>query len=145
MFDYETIPLHWVNRLSFLVRKELGAAFRQAGHNISPEEWAILLVLWKQGPQRPSAIADLTLKDRTTVTRLVDAMVRKGLVERQNDEGDRRGNLVAVSLKGTDLEQVLVPIAQVLIARALEAIPPDDIATTTRTLAAMTRNLIDRS
>ena len=34
---------------------------------------AILLVLWSKGPQTPGALADVTIKDRTTVTRLIDA------------------------------------------------------------------------
>ncbi|MEP3299910.1 MAG: MarR family transcriptional regulator [Pseudoruegeria sp.] len=142
MFEYEKVTLHWVNRLGFLVRKELQVAFRRAGHDVSPEDWAILLVLWRKGPQRPSAIADVTVKDRTTVTRLVDAMVRKGLVERKVDDKDRRGSIIAVSAQGTALKSELIPIAKSIIDRALGEIPADDIETTTRTLEAMTQNLL---
>lgn len=141
MFDYETIPLHWVNRLGFLTRKKLGAAFSRAGHTVSPEEWAILLVLWQKGPQSPGALADVTFKDRTTVTRLIDAMVRKKLVTRAEDAADRRRSVVALSPDGSALESDLVPVAQKLIAQALDGIPVSDIETTTRTLRAMTENL----
>ncbi|SDX36212.1 hypothetical protein [Roseicitreum antarcticum] len=65
--DHEEIPLHWINRLGFLVRRALGDQFRAAGHPVSPEEWAILLVLWKYGPRTPGALADVTIKDRTTI------------------------------------------------------------------------------
>ena len=141
MFDYEAIPLHWVNRLGFLTRKNLSALFRRAGHTVSPEEWAILLVLWQKGPQSPGALADVTFKDRTTVTRLIDTMVRKKLVTRTEDEMDRRKSVVALSTRGSDLEAELVSVAQTLIAQALDGISTEDIETTTRTLRAMTKNL----
>ncbi|SDX64461.1 MarR family winged helix-turn-helix transcriptional regulator [Roseicitreum antarcticum] len=142
MFNYEKIPLHWVNRLGFVLRKELSAVFREAGHPVSPEEWAILLVLWKQSPQTPGALADVTTKDRTTITRLIDAMVRKNLVSRSEDPDDRRRSVVAVSAHGVAMQEDLVRLAQGLINRALTDIPADDIETTTRTLRAMTENLL---
>lgn len=142
MFDFEAIPLHWVNRLGFLTRKKLNVSFGKAGHTVSPEEWAILLVLWQKGPQSPSALADVTFKDRTTVTRLLDAMVRKKLVTRTEDELDRRRSVVALSSRGSGLKTELVPIAQTLIGQALAGIPAEDIETTTRTLRTMTENLL---
>ncbi|MEP1447707.1 MAG: MarR family transcriptional regulator [Paraglaciecola sp.] len=143
--DYEKIPLHWVNRLGFLIRKELSVLFREAGHSISPEEWAILLVLWKKGPQSPSTLANVTIKDRTTVTRLIDGMVRKNLVTRQEEANDRRRNVIAVSAHGAALKSELVPIAQRLIKQSLGGIAYKDIETTTRTLQAMTENLLHPS
>lgn len=141
MFDYETIPLHWINRLGFLTRKLLGNRFRAAGAAISPEEWAVLLILWKKGAQTPSALADVTFRDRTTITRLVDGMVSKGIVERCADPNDRRRSLVDVGEAGRALQVQLVPIAQVFVAEALDGIAPADIAVTLQTLRKMTLNL----
>ena len=143
MFGYEKVSLHWVNRLGFLTRKNLSTLFGKAGHAVSPEEWAILLVLWQKGPQSPSALADVTFKDRTTVTRLIDAMVRKKLVTRTEDQVDRRRRVVTLSARGSNLEAELVPIAQTLIEQALHGIPAADIEITTRTLRTMTQNLSD--
>lgn len=142
MFDYESIPLHWVNRLGFLVRKELGQLFASHGHDISPEEWAVLLLLWRDGAKTPGAIAGVTFRDRTTVTRLIDGMVRKGLVLRDADPADRRKSIVRTTGHGNNLQQDLVPIARTLIARALHGIDPADVETTVRSLSAMTRNLL---
>ncbi|MCR9136608.1 MAG: MarR family transcriptional regulator [Alphaproteobacteria bacterium] len=141
MLDYETIPLHWVNRLGFLVRKELGQLFMQGGYDVSPEEWAVLLLLWRDTSKTPGDIAAVTFRDRTTVTRLIDGMVSKGLVFRDMDPSDRRKSVVKATDRGNDLEQELVPIARGLIARALNGIDPGDVETTVRSLRTMTRNL----
>lgn len=142
MFDYETIPLHWVNRLGFVVRKELSQRFRVQSYDISPEEWAVLLILWKKGGQSPGALADVTFRDRTTITRLIDGMVKKQLVVRREDPKDRRRSLVNLSKYGAELEQKLVPIAQAVIAEALIGVTPQDLETTTRILRQMTDNLV---
>lgn len=141
MFDYETVPLHWVNRLGFLTRKELGNRFRAAGVDVSPEEWAVLLILWQKGAQTPGALADVTFRDRTTITRLIDGMVAKEFVVRGADPNDRRRSLVDVSDAGRGLKAQLVPIARVFIAEALDGVAPKDVEATLRTLRKMTLNL----
>lgn len=145
MLDYEGIPLHWVNRLSFLVRKELGQRFRADGFRVSAEEWAVLLLLWRHSEQTPGAIADATFRDRTTVTRLIDGMMKKDLVERDTDPHDRRRSIVRASDRGNRLKDDLVPIARELITEALREIDPKHIEITVRTLEAMTGNLLGKS
>lgn len=143
MIDYEKIPLHWVNRLSFLTRKNLSQKFEDNGFSISTEEWAILLILWSKGEQTPSALADVTFRDRTTITRFIDQMVKKGIVIREHDEKDRRRVLIKTSERGRNLEQELVPIARDMIAMATKGLSPQDIETTIQTLSRMTHNLLD--
>lgn len=143
MIDYEKIPLHWVNRLSFLSRKTLSQKFEDNGHSISTEEWAVLLILWSKGEQTPSALADVTFRDRTTITRFIDQMVKKGMVIREHDEKDRRRVLIKTSEKGRNLEQELVPIARDMIGTATKGLSPQDIETTIKTLSHMTHNLLD--
>lgn len=145
MFDFENVALHWANRLSFSSRNELLRRFRQAGLVVTPKEWAILLLLWKEGSSTPSEIAEVTVRDRTSVSRLVDGMVRKGLVEREPDPADRRRTLLRPSARGQQLQSELVPIAQGLIAEAMHGIPPEDARITMRTLRTMTENLTARA
>lgn len=143
MINYEKIPIHWVNRLSFLTRKSLSQKFDEKGLAISAEEWAILLILWRKGEQTPSGLADATFRDRTTITRLVDHMVKKDIVTRMHDGKDRRRVLIKVSEKGQALQEKLVPIAGAMVQIASRGIPPQDIETTVKTLSTMTQNLLN--
>lgn len=144
MMNYEKIPLHWVNRLSFLTRKTLSQKFDQKNLTVSAEEWAILLILWTKGEQTPTALADVTFRDRTTITRLIDQMVKKQFVVREHDEKDRRRVLIKASDKGEALKDELVPIAKSMIATATSGISPQDIETTVKTLNRMTNNLLTK-
>jgi DNA-binding MarR family transcriptional regulator len=141
MFDIESVPLHWANRLSFLSRKELTGRFRAAGLDITAEEWAMLLQLWTADARSPTELAQRTVRDPTTVTRLLDRMVRKTLVERHPDPLDRRRSKVLLTDRGRALQAQLLPIAERLIHEAFEGLDADDLATTNRTLRAITENL----
>ncbi len=139
--DYTDLPFFWVNRVSFALRKELSRRFTDAGHAVGPEEWAVLLVLWSKGPQTPSTLSEQTIRDRTTVTRLIDGMVRKGLVARSENPTDRRRTDISLTPTGEALEADLVPLAIELIGRVSAGIAPQDLETTRQTLRALSENL----
>ncbi|AVX02950.1 transcriptional regulator SlyA [Maritalea myrionectae] len=145
MENYEDVPIHWVNRLSFLSRRELGQRFAEAGHKISAEEWAVLLMLWQEDGRSPSGLADITFRDRTTVTRLLDGMVKKGLIVRKSDAQDRRKSKVFLTNHGQDLEGKLKPIAQELIAKSLRGMSAEEVEQLTFLLRKATKNLLAKA
>ena len=140
--NYTDIPFFAVHRLSFALRKELSQRFANAGHAVTPEEWAVLLVLWSHSPQTPSSLSEATIRDRTTVTRLIDGMVRKNLVIRRENATDRRRSDITPSPAGLALEKQLVPIAFDLINEVSAGVAADDLEITRRTLTQLTQNLI---
>ena len=145
IMDYKDFPFYWINRLGFLSRKELSQRFENAGYSISPEEWALLLVLWSKGSQAPSTLSEETIKDRTTVTRLIDGLVKKGFVIRTENPTDRRRSDISLTLAGTELKAKLLPIGMGIIEEATAGVSPKDIEITVRTLQLFTDNLISSS
>lgn len=139
--NYTDIPFFRINRLSFSLRKELARRFTQAGHAISPEEWAVLLVLWSGEPRTPGSLSDESFRDPTTVTRLIDRMVKKGLVARSENPDDRRRSDISLTPLGHEMEGVLVPIAFGMIAQATDGVSPEDLDAVHRTLGRIQENL----
>lgn len=135
------MPLHWANRLAALSRRELGQRFRESGHAISPEEWAILLLLWNQDGQHPGEMSARTVRDPTTMTRLIDSMVKKGIVERQTVANDRRRSLICLTNRGRALEPVLISLAMPMIRASMAGISAEDADIATRVLNRMVSNL----
>ena len=133
---------HWVNRFSFILRRDLQDRFRAAGIKMGAEEWAVLLLLWQEDGQTPGALAQRSVKDQTTLTRLLDGMVRKGLVNRTPDAKDRRRVRVNLTAKGQGMQATLVPLAAGLIEQSQRGISTDDLQTTRRVLQQMTDNLL---
>ena len=142
MLDFESLPLYWVNRLSAAARRDLRNRFKAAGRDVSPEEWAVLNLLWRKDRQPSGKMADRTVRDATTMTRLVDGMVKKGMVMRRPDAGDRRRLLICLTEKGRGLQPILVELARPLIEQSMAGISAQDAAIAHRVLAKMTENIV---
>ena len=131
-----------VGRTCHIMRKAFGKTFLDAGHSVTPEEWVLLNRLWALDGQRPAGLAESTIRDRSTVTRLLDGMVRKGLVRRKTDPNDRRAVQTWLTPEGTALKRQLIPVAERLLERATRGISPSQLETTKETLHKLQANLI---
>jgi MarR family transcriptional regulator, organic hydroperoxide resistance regulator len=115
--------------------------FLEHGLELTPEQWVVLVELWRKDGQSQSVLAELTLRDKPTMSRILDTMERGGLVVRQADEADARTKLVKLTRVGKGLQQKLVPVAKQLVARLERDISEADLETTHRTLSRMFENL----
>jgi DNA-binding MarR family transcriptional regulator len=70
---------------------------------LSPARFSLLATLRYQGPQNVGRLAELEHVSQPTVTKLVNALERDGLVERQPDPSDGRSCAVHLSPKGRAL------------------------------------------
>jgi DNA-binding MarR family transcriptional regulator len=115
--------------------------FLQHGLELTPEQWVVLVQLWQKDGQSQSALAELTLRDKPTLSRILDTMEKSGLVTRMADEADARTKLVKLTRAGKSLQAKLVPVAKQLVARLESGISEEDLETTHRTLSRMLENL----
>jgi MarR family transcriptional regulator, organic hydroperoxide resistance regulator len=111
------------------------------GLELTPEQWIVLVQLWKKDGQSQSLLSELTLRDRPTMSRILDTMEKSGLVERVVDEQDARSRLVKLTRRGRTLQEKLVPVAKQLVNRLEQGIAESDLETTHRTLSRMLANL----
>lgn len=77
------------------------------GHDLTPIQYYALQ--WLAGVDRKmlSALSRDLLCDRSNVTRLADALERKGLVARQRDTDDRRITWISLTPQGRDVYQAV--------------------------------------
>lgn len=72
-------------------------------HDISITQCHALEALVERGPLRSQALAAALMLDKSTTTRVVDALVRKGYVERRADPEDARAHALTVTAPGRRL------------------------------------------
>lgn len=140
---FVNLPPYWVNRAAFALRGELQQAFARDGIDVTPEEWAVQMVLHERAPITVGQLAVLTLRDRTTVTRVLENLERKGLAARTADAADRRRTLVQLSPAGTELFPRMLTHVQTLVRRSSRGIHPDAMAATVEVLQRIVANLAE--
>ncbi|MFP7723540.1 MarR family winged helix-turn-helix transcriptional regulator [Lysobacter sp. A3-1-A15] len=72
-------------------------------HDISITQCHALEALVERGVLRSQALADALMLDKSTTTRVVDALVRKGYVVRRADPDDARAHALTVTAPGRRL------------------------------------------
>ncbi|MDJ0755152.1 MAG: MarR family transcriptional regulator [Ardenticatenaceae bacterium] len=116
-----------INRTAMRLKRELQHAFKAHGHQITPEQWALLNRLWEREGLSQVELAELTFKDKPNVTRMLEVLERRGLVIRERDEHDRRVYKVFLTAEGRALKQQLIPLAAEVLDQAYQGLTAADI------------------
>ena len=97
----------------------------EVGDEVTLTQYRSLVVLASRGPQGVAALAEELAVTPSTVSRLCDRLVRKGLVRRREDRRDRRAVRLALTPAGRSLVDAVTARRRTEIARLLEEIPEE--------------------
>lgn len=117
-------------------RAEMDERLRQMGQNVSRME-TLGAIMNMAGPRSQAEIARRLRVEGATVTRMVDALSREGLVERLPDPADRRVNLLTITPAGEAALRAMFAIHDELRVDVLQDLPQADRAEMRRMLALM--------
>ncbi|MBS4766370.1 MarR family transcriptional regulator [Alistipes sp. kh20] len=103
-------------------------AFRQTvqrmlrSHNVEMtfEMLQVMYRLWEQQGISQQQLAQLTSKDKASLTNLINNLVRKGWVARRENAADRRSRLIFLTATGRALAGIVKPILKGIYERAGE-------------------------
>jgi DNA-binding MarR family transcriptional regulator len=131
----------WIHRVYQATRNEMFRLFRDVGEDVTPEQWAVLIRLWEHDGPTQSQLSDATFRDRPTMSRILDGMQERGILDREVDANDSRVRIVRLTRRGRALQKKLVPVVKGLVERAVEGIDEKDLITTRATLKKMFANV----
>jgi DNA-binding MarR family transcriptional regulator len=94
-----------------------------AGEEVTLTQYRSLVVLASRGPQLVAALAEAVAVTAPTASRLIDRLVRKGLVRRRADRHDRRQVRIALTDTGRGLVDLVTERRRHEIATLLASIP----------------------
>lgn len=115
--------------------------FKDAGHDITVEQWTVILHLWEKEGLTQQEISGCSNKDNPSVCRLIDNMEKHDLVVRVPDQQDRRINRIYLTTKGKALQAELINIAQNNLKLSTKTIAANDLKTCKLVLEKMIDNL----
>jgi DNA-binding MarR family transcriptional regulator len=95
------------------------------GEEVTLTQYRTLVVLASRGPQTLGALAESVAVTAPTACRMVDRLVRKGLVRRRTDPRDRRQMRLALTEWGRQLVQTVTDRRRHEISQLLASIPRD--------------------
>jgi DNA-binding MarR family transcriptional regulator len=134
-FAYLTFELRDVLR-QFLQQK-----FRENNIDLTYEMHQIMACLWKSDGLRQQVLADKTLKDKASLTCLVDNLSKRNLVARFEDASDRRSKLIFLTAEGKELGKKVEPWIAELFAMVSKNLEMKTIKQSTKMVQQMIGNV----
>jgi DNA-binding MarR family transcriptional regulator len=119
----------------------INTSFRQAGLDVTIEQFSILAVLFYKEGVNQQEIAALLSRDKTTIARVIGNMFKKSLLVKVPDNTDRRNNRIYLTQKGKDIQDVAVEIAGKIYMRSLENIPEEQLEIALNVLDRIVKNI----
>ena len=119
---------------------------KRRGIDLTPEQFLLVDLLWNQGPLSQQQLADQMQKDKNSVTKLVDAIERKGFVVRRQNRKDRRSNTLVLTEKANQLKPGAKLKGISILDQMLEGISEEELRAFLTTLRKLDVNMsLDQS
>ena len=132
-----------VARVARRLRQAVDAELRTFG--LTEATWRPLAYVGRLGGGvRQKELATALSIEGPTLVRLLDNLERRGLIERREDEADRRARGIYLTRAGRELARRVAKVATEVQARALPRLSPADLETCQRVLDRIDRELDTR-
>jgi DNA-binding MarR family transcriptional regulator len=123
------------------MRQFLQKKFRENNIDLTYEMHQIMACLWRKDGIKQQQLADLTLKDKASMTFLIDNLTRRGLVKRAEDVRDRRSKLIYLTPKGKQLGKRVEPWVIELFTIVCNGLKINEIRDCIKTVEKMRDNI----
>src|SRR5690606_17814001 len=130
-----------LDRTARRVKQYAQTSFAEKDFGITIDQWSVLKVLYNEDPMTHKELAEKTGKDQPTLTRIVDIIIKKELVERVEHPNDRRCLLVQLTDTGKERIKMLSPEIAAIRMKVWENLSEEDFKNFTRILNTIYTNL----
>lgn len=134
----ETVKLQF--EMIHLFHKNFARAFHQAGsgsYNLNKNQSKAILIIGAVGEIMPTTLGRCLDLQKGSLTSMIDALEKEGLVCRRGDPGDRRKILVSLTEKGKDYREWFTEELERNCSEILNRLPEEDIAAYQESLKIM--------
>ena len=130
-----------INLTGCKLKQYLAAKLRQMDVPLTPEQFMLIDLLWNHGEMSQQQLADQMQKDKNSITKLVDAIERKGYVVRQQNPNDRRSNTIILTELGSSLKDNAKTKGISILSTMLEGISEQELYSFLETLDKLCANM----
>jgi DNA-binding MarR family transcriptional regulator len=123
------------------LKLELLRTFKTRGYSITPEQWIVLNTVAENGGVCQRDLAEMTFKDRPTITRILDILEEKKLISRRPDNSDRRMFNVYLTDEGKKNIETFNSIVSDVDRKAFGNLPEQELVRFKKILSKLMENL----
>lgn len=123
------------------LHRQIRSKISEYDPDLSFELLEIIGLLWRRDGINQQEIAEIVSKDKSSVTYLINCLVKQGLVKRVENKNDRRNKQVFLTPQGRQKRKTIFPWVLDLYQQAAMDIGTDEIRNAISLVKRMTANL----
>jgi DNA-binding MarR family transcriptional regulator len=113
---------------SIALKDGLRKVFLKNGYDITIDNFAILFRLWHQNDLTQQRLCELTCKNKSNLTRILDAMEKKNMIQRRSNPADRRSFIISLTEYSHSIQIPIMEIAMSYSNNIFTEINEDEIS-----------------
>lgn len=131
----------YINLTACKFKQYIASMLKRNQIDLTPEQFMLIDLLWNQGPMSQQLLADTMQKDKNSITKLVDALEKKELIQRERNSKDRRSNTIITTAKANKLKQEAKITGIAILEDILVGISKEELRSFLTTLNKMSDNI----
>ncbi|MCG9698344.1 MarR family transcriptional regulator [Shewanella sp. Isolate11] len=132
---------HLTGLASRLFNRLLTTRFKQAGIEITAEQWGVILLLQNQGELTQNQICELLYLEKSSVSRSIASLEKRGWIQRMRLDTDSRSKLVALTEQSLSVVETCAEIANSVLVDAQHNQSSSELERSRQHLADVITNL----
>jgi MarR family multiple antibiotic resistance transcriptional regulator len=125
-YDHNKSMGYWAGLASRLLSNTLGKRFQEAGIKMTAEQWGAIILLLNDDAMTQGQLGERLYLEKSSVSRLVDGLERRGWVVRTKSPGDNRHKLVTPTPKALETAERCAAIARGVLEEAQRGMTEDE-------------------
>lgn len=130
-----------MTKVNLALKQYIQAKFRQHDIDLTFEMLQVMACLWKNDGINQQEVSNITVKDKASMTYLIDNLTTRKLVYRLEDGKDRRNKLIFLTPKGKQMETQIQPWITEMYSVVNKTITAEQLSTCIKVLEVMSENL----
>lgn len=95
-------------------------------YDVTPEQCAVLFCLWEKDGVSPKDLSILVSKDAPTTVRILDKLMKKGLIRRESNPIDKRSYRAYLTAQGNALQDEIFAASEAAVKKVLKGITQEE-------------------
>ena len=141
MENIESVVFYTIDKSIKAYRQYAQKQLKEAGFQVTIDQWLVLKNIQELPQISQQELSRRVFKDTASVTRIIDLLVKQGMITREASENDRRRNFLSVTREGIKTLKDIQPVIMKNRATALKGIDPRELETLKKNLQTIIGNV----
>lgn len=137
----EKVILFQLDKTSKIAKQYSQKEFDRLGLGITVDQWVLLKIIEESAPLSQKELAKHSTRDPASITRTLDLLEKKQLIERESIKGNRRQYNIILTKQGNSFVQTNLALVSEHRRKSVEGLSKEDLEQLKRMLLKIQQNM----